>query len=337
MENLTELHLQNISGLETIEFSDHDDWLSKRTGGIGGSDTGAIMGISKYSSPLSIYKAKVEGISNGADNKYTRKGTDLEPVIREKYVRPFLEEAGYKVYHPECMFVNPVYPWLRANIDGLAVKKDGTNSYSNIIIEIKTVSEFAESEWNLDGTGEYHGIPAGYYAQVHHYMTVLQAKYAVVCALFDSDWTVHYFKIPYDKEFARKMLTATAKFWSTNVLLKIPPDIKPSMDTAELLESLDKPIEVKHSNEFDILVEKYINLDEMNKAAAKEQDKIKDEVLSMYLKGYRCSDESKLSVSVSKLTRSGFDSKKFACDHPDMYSNYKTESTYSKPSFRRKK
>ena len=51
------LELGNVNFTSTEGLS-REDWLKLRTTGIGGSDAGAILGLNKYSTPLSVYLAK---------------------------------------------------------------------------------------------------------------------------------------------------------------------------------------------------------------------------------------------------------------------------------------
>ena len=90
-------------GIDFIEYTSEAEWLAERTKGIGGSDAAAVLGMSKYNSPLKVYKAKVEGISKDlSDNIYIKKGKDLEALIRNQYVIPYFAEKGYAVRHPLC-------------------------------------------------------------------------------------------------------------------------------------------------------------------------------------------------------------------------------------------
>ena len=52
-------NLQDNPDIDILEYTE-DNWLELRKKGIGGSDVGAIMGSNEYSSPLQVYKDKVE-------------------------------------------------------------------------------------------------------------------------------------------------------------------------------------------------------------------------------------------------------------------------------------
>ena len=69
-----------------------EKWLEMRTTGIGGSDAGAILGMNKYASPLTIYLSKknVEGFKGNAATEW---GHILEDPIRKKAA----EELGIEI------------------------------------------------------------------------------------------------------------------------------------------------------------------------------------------------------------------------------------------------
>ena len=105
-------NLETNKDLVTLPFDDEESWLELRKKGIGGSDIGAIMGLNKYMSALTVYKVKVEGLQiDLSDNANVRRGKDLEDLILKNYVRPYLEPAGYTVEKPDFMIINNKYPF----------------------------------------------------------------------------------------------------------------------------------------------------------------------------------------------------------------------------------
>ena len=90
------------------------DWLNLRRGGIGGSDAGAIMGLNKYATPLSVYLAKKDAAENSG-NSATEWGNILEEPVRQKT----REELGGRIETVEGMFTSTAHPFMNANLDGL--------------------------------------------------------------------------------------------------------------------------------------------------------------------------------------------------------------------------
>ena len=48
--------------MKALSYDSQEDWEELRTKGVGGSDAGAILGLNKYTTPLDIYKSKVENM-----------------------------------------------------------------------------------------------------------------------------------------------------------------------------------------------------------------------------------------------------------------------------------
>jgi putative phage-type endonuclease len=323
METLEMYNLQENKKLTTISFDNEEDWLELRTKGIGGSDIGAIMGLNSYSSPLKVYKQKVEGYKEDmSDNPFVKKGKDLENLILTNYVQPYFAKLGYTVGKPEFMIINSDYPFFRANVDGIAFKK-GTDFKNNIIVEIKWVSEWAEVNWYKP---EYNGIPASYYAQVQLYMAVTGARSAILCALFDKNWEMNYFVIPRDEMFIMEMINKGRDFYQYNMLMKMPPRLSYEIDKEDVTKAIkETPKSLTPNSEMTKYVEKYLSNGEKLKKAEEIQSQLKDIILEYANKGF-CPDNPKHKVKASVITSHRFNSVKFKTDNPDLYEQYCEDS-----------
>lgn len=319
METLKDYNLETNTKLTTLSFTDNDDWLELRRKGIGGSDIGAIMGLNQHSSPLKVYRQKVDGISEDlSDNVFVKKGKELEALIMANHVQPYFEKLGFQVGKPQFMMINADYPYFRANVDGIAFQK-GMPYKSNIIVEIKWVSEWAEVNWNKP---EYRGIPASYYAQVQLYMLVTGAQEAIVCALFDKNWEMNYFSIPRDEAFIKDMIEQGSKFYQYHMMMKIPPRLSYEIDKEAVAEAIkDAPVDLKPSTEMTTYIEKYLANGEKLKAAEEIQNKLKDLILDLAVKGF-CPSDTSHKVKTSVVTTHRFNSVKFKTDCPDLYEQY---------------
>ena len=71
----------------------HDEWLTYRKMGIGGSDAGAICGLNPYSTAISVYLDKISSDTEDIDNEAMRQGRDLEDYVAER----FMEATNLKV------------------------------------------------------------------------------------------------------------------------------------------------------------------------------------------------------------------------------------------------
>ena len=316
---LKKYNLQGNLNLFAIEYSDEEQWLAERRRGIGGSDVGALMGISKYSSPLKVYKSKVEP-QDQLDTVNVRKGKDLEPVIRDNYVTPYLKMRGYRVEHPDVMLVNNSCPWLIANLDGIAVPLEPASYRDNIVVEIKWVSEYGEARWGGDA---YGGVPPEYYAQVQHYMCVTGCQNAIICALFDSTWEMHYYEIPFDMTFVMKMLDTSQQFYEHNMAHKIapPPDIE--IDREEIAEELAEsgdPIETMPCVEMTEICAEYTCLKEEIKEKEATLRDLGNKILKLRDDGFV--PEKPFKVRVTTYPRASFDQVALRKELPEVHAKF---------------
>ena len=320
--------------VELIAYTENT-WLDERRKGIGGSDVAAILGESKYSSPLKVYKDKVDGIREDVSDKvFVRKGRDLEAFVRNVHCVPYFNEIGYDVIHPQHILVNKNYPWLRANLDGLAVVKENEFGFrgisdTNIVIEIKWVSEWAEDAWDDD---RYGGVPIHYYMQVQTYMAVTEAKKAIVFALFDKTWEVKMYEIKRNEAMIARILNETEKFYKHNMCMKIPPTVKASIDTTDVLEKAKTCAEPTiESSVMADLVTRYVSTNSLLKSLEAQLAQLKDEIIAMHLDG-KYPEGKAFKVKLIPYTISRFNATAFKEAQPELYAQFIDKSEFTKLS-----
>lgn len=214
---------------EIIHCQDHDDWLRKRSFGIGGSDASAIVGMNPYKSNIELFEEKTgrripEDIS---DKPYVKYGTQAEPLIRALFA---LDYPEYKVdYHGDRILRCIEYPFLQASLDGELTDTCGRRG----VLEIKTTNilqSLQKEKW-IDR------IPDNYYIQVLHYLIVTGYDFVVLCAHLRNDWgddrrvsTRHYFIERSEvEEDLTQLLKAEIEFWKYVESGRKPPLVLPQI------------------------------------------------------------------------------------------------------------
>ena len=194
-----------------------EKWLEMRTTGIGGSGAGAILGMNKYASPLTIYLSKknVEGFKGNAATEW---GHILEDPIRKKAA----EELGIEIISVPGMYTSNDIPYMNANIDGLCHAENQVTIGGETVeglggFEIKTSSRdegFSEDE-----------IPDSYYCQVQHYMAVTGLNWFILTAFFMNTKKARHYVIRRNDDFIySRLIPAERDFWENNVLTNNPPE-----------------------------------------------------------------------------------------------------------------
>ena len=143
--------------------------LENRRTGIGGSDAAAILGRSRYSTPLDIYISKTTNIvtePNGA----MKRGNILEPFVRSL----FEHKTGFKVDSVTDTIRSKKHNFMIANIDGYIPSE-------RAILEIKTADISKISEWGEENSDE---MPYEYIYQDSHYGCVTEVDSVYTAVLF---------------------------------------------------------------------------------------------------------------------------------------------------------
>ena len=194
----------------------HEEWLSERKKGIGGSDAAAIVGLSPYKSAFEVYADKPPK----EDNEAMRQGRDLEEYV----ARRFCEETGKRVRRRNSMIKNPAYPFAFANVDRLIIGE-------NAGLECKTAGSMSVKRYK---GGEY---PEEYYCQCMHYMAVTgYPVWYLAVLIYSTEFKV--FEIKRDEEDIAALMKAEREFWENNVLAKNPPAPSGSDNDNEIINAV---------------------------------------------------------------------------------------------------
>lgn len=252
-------------------------WLELRTTGIGGSDAGAIMGLNKYSSPMTVYFQK-KGIQGFKGNSATEWGHILEEPIRQKA----REELGCVIETVPGMFRSREHEFMNANLDGMVDAGDG------ITIGSQSVSGVGGHEIKTSARGDGFGedeIPDSYYCQVQHYMAVTGLPWFILTVFFlDSRKGKHYI-VPRNNKFIMKMLAEETDFWENYVLADRIPEPLGVDSESEYLKNIPLSADIVLDDGTEELVEQERNLDARIKELSKEQAGLKNQIICRLIDG----------------------------------------------------
>jgi len=192
-----------------------EQWLAERRNSIGGSDAGAVMGLNKLASPLTVYLDK-KGLSHFDGNRATERGSWLEAPIREKAK----EALGVIIEECPYMFTAAAHPFMSANIDGLIYIQE-EKEINGIALsglgghEIKTTQRG-------DGFSK-EAIPDSYFAQVQHYMAALDLPWFILSAYFIEAHEFRHYVILRDDAFISRLIETEKAFWETYIEKNVMP------------------------------------------------------------------------------------------------------------------
>lgn len=192
--NYREYRLDTLgSAVKTLTLPDNTpEWHEQRSKGIGGSDIGAIFGVSPWNSRDDIFKIKTgqvkpEPQKTGSGALW--RGSTWESRIASMYAE---RNPDKLLVHCKSSWVNNSRPHQFANLDGLVY--DPETGKPESILEIKTSS--TPGSWE-------HGVPKYYRMQVLWYMDAFGIKKGIVAVLLDDCDYREFEVVPQEGEMER--------------------------------------------------------------------------------------------------------------------------------------
>lgn len=311
-------YLPNVIIVSTVSQADDEkEWLAVRTKGIGGSDIGAICGVSPFTSARQVYFNKTgqfeEALKPGAAAVERMKwGHLLEPIVADE----FASRTGKKLVEVGATFAHKDFPWMRANVDRLIVDDDG-KPYG--VLECKTTSEYNNEEW------ESGDILLSYIYQLNWYLHILDLEYGAFACLVGGNKFYYYDVFRNDELIGNTLLPAARHFWYENVLKLVEPELQ-ATDTeyanttyakaeknSELIMDGDVENELART-----VVECKKQIKELTATMEEAQNRLKDRLQEHEL-GYT----QDYTVKWSPRTQTRVDTEMLKRDFPEVYEKCK--------------
>lgn len=238
-----------------------DVWLKARHQGIGASDIAAVLGISPWQSPFSLFWQKVHGWDD-PDDDHTEAGRRMEPVIADWFTdRADPNSNNNMVVRPAGLYRSDERPWQLATPDRLIYlacnECDGTGLVAgpgplmhlrmceacrggiddNPVAVLECKHPFDWHDFGDEGTNQ---IPLYYLAQVQQQCDVLDVNEWFLAA-----YAAHEFRIyrGYRDDADIKVLRAAGEQFWAKVQRREPPDVDEHPATADTLKRLHPSIE----------------------------------------------------------------------------------------------
>lgn len=290
---------KNLKKISTLDMP-HEEWLRHRQRSIGGSDAAAIVGLSAYVSPYTVWADKLGKIPPSEDNEAMRQGRDLEQYVAER----FAEATGKKVRRENNILINPDFPFAHANVDRIVIGEDAG-------LECKTTNQLNLKKFK---NGEF---PDHYYVQCMHYMMVTGcSKWYLAVLVLGREFL--WFEIERDEEEIAALAKSEQEFWKC-VEQGVPPAADGSKSTTDTIQTM-----FPDSSESSVSLFSFDNMltqREDIKRSIGDLKALQDEIenkIKAYMQDASRGESDKYRVTWSTSERSSFDSKRFAADHPEM-------------------
>lgn len=315
--------LTNCTVISTVRQEDDEAaWLAARTHGIGGSDIGAICGVSPFTSARQIYLKKTgqyqEDLSaNEAAIQRMHFGHLLEPIVADEYSR----QTGAHLREIDATFAHKDFPWALANIDRLIVDE---NDNPIGILECKTTSEYMNEEWE---SGE---ILPSYIYQLQWYLWILGLEHGVIACLVGGN-KFYYYDVYRDDDLIQNTLKPAGEyFWFHNIRDLQEPEMQQT-DTelanglySDVKKNSEVTLDTDTDNELaDTVFQCKARIKELTSTMEEAQNRLKDRLKDNEI-GY-CRD---YTIKWSPRVQRRVDTTLLKTEFPDVYERVLKVSSY---------
>jgi putative phage-type endonuclease len=298
----------------------------KRPWGIGGSDIGAIVGLSPYKSAVDVWAEKVTGAgANDCEGIHLRYGQHLEPFVAQEYERV----SGNLTHELPKTLRHKTYAHLFAHVDrlvsvkGAPVIDERGRVCTTTILECKTASAFSSDQWGQAWTDE---VPAAYLAQCVWYTTITGSKEAHIAVLLgNSDFRVY--RVSHDEELGQSLIDAALNFWDRYVLTGVPPEARTRAEVLRLYPKEISGSEVEACSQTLSQLKKLSRIQRLTKSLEARADLIKDQLtVSMGGAERLCAQGKTLATWRSSAPTQRVDVTRLRRDRPDIVREYVVET-----------
>jgi len=289
-------------------MSNRETFLLDRKLGIGGSDIAPIMGLSPYSTPLDVYRDKMNpAVIYEEESEDLKRGARVEKYILQEYC----EVNNCSLEINLAPVIDLKYPFMRGNIDAKVVGE-------NVIVEAKsTKSPIAKWE---------EGIPEYYRTQVAYYAMLSNAERVDVPVLF-SNWQYACFTYWRDYEYEARIKKAVIDFWNNHILAGIPPEPSTPAELQEVYPKLETAKTIKADSDIREKINIWQEAAIRRRELEKQEEKLKIEIQN-FMGDASVLDAGFCKVTLKERTMSRFDAGALKEAMPDLYREYSNDNTY---------
>ena len=296
----------------------NQDFSVDRTKYIGGSDIGAILGLSRFRSPLEVWMEKTGKETKKLDSLTLRFGSFAEEFVASEYARA----TGFELIHDESIYIHPEHSFMSAHMDRFVLEGGASSSTSTPtrILECKTANPFSSGDWGEVGSDE---VPMSYLCQCIWYMAITNINKVDLAVLFgNSDFRIY--EISRDLELETVIVQKANLFWNEYVLKDLPPPVSSEQDCQTLFSKGDSTKSIEAQSETLELSRRLALLNSEISTREEEISIIKQNIMNQMGEAESMTYQGKV-LATWKAPKPSFrlDSKRLELEHPQIASNYK--------------
>jgi putative phage-type endonuclease len=293
----------------------NQDFTQDRTKYIGGSDIGAILGLSKFRTPLEVWMEKTGKEIQQKDSLPLRFGSFAEEFVASEYSRV----TNFELLHDESIYIHPTHPMMSAHVDRF-ILGDGINKPATRLLECKTANPFARGEWGEPGTDQ---VPMSYLCQCIWYMAVTGIEQCDLAVLFgNSDFRIY--EIARDLELEALVIEKALHFWNEYVLKDFPPPAQTEGDYQFLFKRSDPSKTLEANPKMVELIRQLQSLSKQSGDVDEQIMMIKQRIMNEMKEAEALSYQGNV-IATWKAPKPSFrlDSKRLELEEKEVYERFK--------------
>ena len=298
------------------------DFTQDRSKYIGGSDIGALLGLSPFKSPLAVWMEKTGKEVKALDSLPLRFGSFVEEFVANEYAKA----TGFALRHDESIYIHPDHSYMSAHIDRF-VHSDGLDQPATKILECKTANPFSRAQWGDPGSDQ---IPLHYLTQVTWYLAITGIERADIAVLIgNTDFRIY--TIIRDPELENLVLEKAHHFWHEHVLKDIPPPVQTPEDCQMLFQRSDPSKTLEANTETLALLERLQTLHYQGNACEEEITALKTQIMAQMQDAEVLAHQGQV-LATWKAPKPSFrlDAKRLEAEERTIYEKYKVASQVSR-------
>ena len=256
--------------IERWEITDHAEWLKRRQHNINGSEIGALFGCSPFLTPFALYADKAGIVdSSSPDSDVLRRGRILEPAVaaavREEQPDWHVFKCGEYIWSPE---------WRLGCTPDFLVNCPERGPG---VIQTKTAAKpIFDEDWQ-------NGPPKWIVLQTLQEMMLSEVHWGAIAVLITGTWSIDCQIYPFERHAPAeaRIKAKAAQFWEDLALGREPtPDW--GRDDAVIKSMFPRDngttVDLSTDNRMPELLDRFEQLNAMEKHSAKELKAIKAEI-----------------------------------------------------------
>lgn len=312
------------------------EWHEWRAQGLGASDLPAIMGVSKWGSPMTVWADKVGLTPPNESTERQQIGKDAEPFLASVFHR----HTGLYLTGQQTWCTHATEPWMRCTPDGFVVELPplaGEPDDRPIAERLPLLSLNALGLWEAKTSGDFgwpDGPPDVYRFQCQWQMAVTGHERVWLTVGF-AGWRIETFEVERDDRLITEMILQADHFWHEHVCTGIMPPVDGSKATADLLdflwpESVEGGVEVPAElvDEWRLARDDRLDLERQAKAVKADEDRCANAIAALLQEADTATVDGVPVLTYRTQRRAGIDRDRLTADHPDLAAAYATESTF---------